>query len=110
LQHGRFLAFAQFGQKHHLAVRKFQGVMVDVRRFLVDLTEDRRGVVHALDAAAEKAGRFDRNLFRESDLRSRQQADCRGAFLRRRKAARSGAEVSGGELVADLCRARRNAL
>jgi hypothetical protein len=110
LQHGRFLALAKLGQEDDLAVREFQRIVMDVRRLLVDLAEDRRVVFDVLDAAAEEARRFDRNLFRESDLRSRQQTHCRGAFFRRREAPCSGAEIPSGELVAYFSWSRCNAV
>src|SRR5262249_54275935 len=47
LQHGRFLALAQFSQEHGLAVRELESIVVTVRNILVDLTEYRR-LVHGL--------------------------------------------------------------
>src|ERR1700722_3662361 len=110
LQDGGFLAFAELGQEHGLSIRELKRVMMDVRRLLVDLPEDRRGVGQGLDAAAEETRRFNRDLFRERDFCPRHQADSSGTFLRRREAAGPGAEVSCDKFVADLGWARCNAV
>src|SRR5215471_4938235 len=61
LQHRRFLAFAKRGQEHDLTVGEFQRVVMHMRRFLIDLAEDRRRVLEALYALPEESRRFDRD-------------------------------------------------
>ena len=46
LQHCRFLAFHQIGQKHHFPIRELQRIMMRPRLFLVDLPEDSGRVVN----------------------------------------------------------------
>src|SRR5579871_1580267 len=70
LQDGRFLALAKGGQEDDLSVRKLQRVVMHVRRFLIDLAEDRRRVLEALYALPEESRRFNRNLSGKRDFGS----------------------------------------
>src|SRR5215475_10312854 len=46
LKHSCFLAFEQIGQEHHLAIRKFERIVMHPRLVLVDLPEDRGPMLH----------------------------------------------------------------
>src|SRR5216683_5179048 len=99
LQDGRLLTFAKRSQKHDLPVRKLQCVVMHMRRFLIDLTEDRRHVLEAFHALPEESRRFNRNLSGKRNFGSGKQAYSRATIFRSAEAPCSGTEISGRQLV-----------
>ena len=57
LEHRCFLTFNQVGQQHHLAVRKFQRIVMRSRVVLVDLPKDGRRVIEGTRFPTEQAVR-----------------------------------------------------
>src|ERR1700730_12548209 len=55
LEHRCFLTFNQVGQQHHLAVRKFQRIVMRSRVVLVDLPKDGRRVIEDTRFPTEQA-------------------------------------------------------
>ena len=107
LQHGRALAVAYVVQQYDLAVGKFQRVVMAVRHLLVDLAEDRGSVMDS--RSSQQVISFANSTLSGKAIGSRQQADSDQAFSGAAKPRRH-AEVSRGELIADICRTRRHVL
>src|SRR6185503_18867233 len=106
LKHGGILAFDQFGQKDHLPIRKFKGIMMHARLVFVDLPEDRRPGGHSARTEAEETGCGTGDLLGERKLRSWKDADrCRGVFGRGEPTS-TGPKVARRKLVANFCRTR----
>src|SRR5215470_6195149 len=81
LQHCCILTLAQIGQENHFTVRKLERIVMDVRRFLVDLAEDRRLVVDLLGSPSNKPMGGTGDVPRKRKLRSRKNANrCRNIF------------------------------
>src|SRR5579884_92040 len=70
---------------------------------LIDLAKDRRVVLNRALAPREQTGRHAGHLAIERQLGAGQHADRQTGVLRRRKAACSGPEVTGDQLIADFC-------
>ena len=102
LKHGCRLTLAQACQQHGAPVRKFERIVMCGQLVLVDLSKDCRLVVDCLRLPPEWASRQAGNLPGEGQFCSRHHAHRQAKIIRGGKAACSGAEVSGHELVADF--------
>ena len=95
------LAFDQARHQHHAAIRELERVVVNVRRFRVDLAEARDPRRHSVAAAAQDVIEFDIALERE--LGAGPQADRNARIGLRGEAARDRIPEAGGDqAVADL--------
>src|SRR5262249_9490683 len=97
LKHCRLLTFNQASQQHHLAIWKFQSVMMCVGFVLVDLPKD---CCRVIDGFCEPAKA---TYFRcKGKLSSRKNANCHVGVFRRSKTSGARAEVVSCQFVANL--------
>src|SRR5262245_1596688 len=101
------LAFDQACHEHDTAIGEFERVVVNVRRFRVDLAETRHPRRHRIAATAENVIEF--HVAFECELCAGPQADCDTGIILRSEATRNRIPEAGGDqAVADLRRARGN--
>src|SRR2546423_4154664 len=75
LEHRCFLTFKQVGQQHHLALRKFQRIVMCSRVVLVDLPKDGCRVIEGTRFPTEQAVRPTTYGFDKRKLCSRENAN-----------------------------------
>ena len=104
LEHRCFLTFKQVGQQYHLALRKFQRIVMRSRVVLVDLPKDRGGVIEGTRFPTEQAVRPTTYGFGKRKLCSRKNANRCIAIFRRSKPNCTGIEVPRFQFLANFGR------
>jgi hypothetical protein len=104
LEHRCFLSFKQVGQQHHLALGKFQRIVMRSRDVLVDLPKDGRRVIEGTRFPTEQAVRPTTYGFGKRKLCSRENANRCIAIFRRSKPNCTGIEVPRFQFLANFGR------
>jgi hypothetical protein len=104
LENGRMLTLFQERQQHDLPIWEFQRIMMVHRVVLIDLPEDCGLVVDSV--LTPRPQTYAPNFICERQLRSGQYANRHARIFWRREACRPGIELTGSQLVANLCRPR----
>ena len=104
LKHRRFLPFEQVGQQYHLAVRKFQRIVMRSRVVLVDLPKDGRRVIEGTRFPTEQAVRPTTNGFGKGKLCPRKNANRCIAIFGCSKPNCTGIEVPRFQFLANFGR------
>jgi hypothetical protein len=105
LEHRYFLTFKQVGQQHHLAVRKFQRIVMRSRVVLVDLPKDGGRVIEGTRFPAEQAAvRPTTYGFGKRKFCSRKNANRCIAIFRRSKPNCTGIELPRFQFLANFGR------
>ena len=99
LEHRYFLPFKQVGQQHHLAIRKFQRIMMHSRVVLIDLPKDRRRVLDDARCPSEPSETYRRC---KSKFCSRKNANRGVGIFRRSKPDCPGVEVPRFQFLANF--------
>jgi hypothetical protein len=104
LEHRCFLTFKQVGQQHHLALRKFQRIVMRSRVVLVDLPKDGCRVIEDTRFPTEQAVWPTTYGFGKRKLCSRENANRCIAIFRRSKPNCTGIEVPRFQFLANFGR------
>jgi hypothetical protein len=99
LEHRCILPHWKSRQKHNLTVREFEGVVMRVGRFFVDLPEYRGLVFHGIAFPTKETALRYRYALWKGEFRSGKKTHGRIDSLRRGEAAGPGPEVARRELV-----------